>query len=159
MRFRLHHGMINGTASQFTVIFFLVPRHGVMLTSFHQAAMFSLLPSIRGFAKLKKNHPKKLDRGHPTQPPNVSILSAALAYRQKWHMPRAPRFRGPAHLRTSFFCARVNCGIASWIVFTTAILHWHNILQHIRGNIRAPVEYIPMLLTRLDGFDTGKATE
>ena len=90
---------------------------------------------------------------------SVKCISAALAYRQKWHMPRAPRFRGPAHLRNKFFCARVNCGIASWIVFTTAILHWHNILQHIRGNIRARVEYTPMLLTRLDGFDTGKATE
>ena len=77
---------------------------------------------------------------------NKHLSSAALAYRQKWHMPRAPRFRGPAHLRNKFLCARVNCGIASWIVFTTAILHWHNILQHIRGNIRAPVEYTPMLL-------------
>ena len=34
-------------------------------------------------------------------------------------------------------CAHVNCGIASWIVITTVILHWHNILQHIRGNIGA----------------------
>ena len=28
-----------------------------------------------------------------------------------------------------------------WVVFTTAILHWHNILQHIRVNIRAVVEF------------------
>ena len=40
-------------------------------------------------------------------------------------------------------CARVNCGIASWIVFTTAIVHWYNRLQHIHGNIclRALVEF------------------
>ena len=56
-------------------------------------------------------------------------------------MPRAPRFRGPAQLGKIIFCARVNCGIASWIVFTTSILHGHNRLQHIRGNIRALVEF------------------
>ena len=39
------------------------------------------------------------------------------------------------------FCARVNCGIASSNGFTTAILHWYNRLQHIRGNIRALVEF------------------
>ena len=48
---------------------------------------------------------------------------------------------GPAHLGKIIFCARVNGGIAPWIVFTTAILHWHNRLQHIRGNIRALVEF------------------
>ena len=48
---------------------------------------------------------------------------------------------GPAHLGKIISCVRVNCGIASWIVFTTAILHWHNRLQHIRGNIRSLVEF------------------
>ena len=38
-------------------------------------------------------------------------------------------------------CARGNCRIASWTLFTTAILHWHNRLQHICGNIRALVEF------------------
>ena len=52
-----------------------------------------------------------------------------------------PRFRGPAHMGKIICCARVNCGIALGIVFTTAILHWHNILQHILGNIRALVEF------------------
>ena len=47
---------------------------------------------------------------------------------------------GPA-LGKIICCGRVNCGMASWIVFTTAILHWHNILQHIRGNIRALEEF------------------
>ena len=40
------------------------------------------------------------------------------------------------------------------IVFTTAVLqlglHWHCRFQHIRGNIRALVE---MLLMMLDGFE------
>ena len=70
-----------------------------------------------------------------------------------------PALRGPAHLGEIICCARVNCGLASWIVFTTAMLHWHNRLQHIRGNIQALVEFT----TAADEVGwvrgSGKATE
>ena len=65
-------------------------------------------------------------------------------------MLRAPRFRGPAHLGKIIFYVRVNCSIASCIFFTTASVHWHDRLQHIRGN--KPSKNLPTLLTWLDGF-------
>ena len=69
------------------------------------------------------------------------VASAELSYMAEVAHATGPRFRGPAPLGKIIFCARVNCGIASLVVFTTAILHWHNILQHIRVNIRALVEF------------------
>ena len=68
-------------------------------------------------------------------------VSAVLAYMAEVAHATGPALRGPAHMGKIIYCARVNCGMASWIVFTTAILHWHNRLQHIRGNIRALVEF------------------
>ena len=68
-------------------------------------------------------------------------VSAGLAYMAEVAHATGPALRGPAPLGKIICCACVNCGIASWIVFTTAILHRHNKLKPIRGNIRALVEF------------------
>ena len=74
-------------------------------------------------------------------------------------MTQAPRFWSPATLGKIICCARANCGIASWIVYITAILHWHNRLQHIRGNIRALVEFTDAAEEVGWVRGSGKATE
>ncbi len=80
------------------------------------------------------------------------IYSAGLAY-----MAEVAHATGPVHLGKIIFCARVNCGIASWIVFTTAILHWNNRLQHIRGNIRSVVAAVIRGHTRMLSANFGRS--
>ena len=69
------------------------------------------------------------------------LSSAALAYMAEVAYAAGPALQGPRASGQNKIIVLPNCGIASWIVFTTAILHWHNSVLHTRGNILALVEY------------------
>ena len=57
---------------------------------------------------------------------HITAISAALAYMAEVAYAAGPVLQGPRAPGQNKKMVLPNCGIESWIVFTTAILHWHN---------------------------------